>query len=195
MQFYSRRLPLLVGALTIPTLAHAHPGHESMDGLLSGLGHPLFGLDHLLAMLAVGLWGAQLGGRARWLLPLLFVGVMLAGGALAMVGVSVPAVEPGIIASVVVLGLFLLWARQVPLLVSGALVSTFALFHGVAHGTEMPLQASAMTYALGFVVATAGLHLVGLLAGGWLQRQSWSLVPRVMGALIGLVGLGLAVAG
>ncbi len=191
----TRGLLLLVGALAMPGLAHAHPGHDNMQGLLSGLGHPLFGLDHLLAMLAVGLWGAQLGGRARWLLPVLFVGVMVSGGALGMLGVSVPVVEPGIIASVVILGLFLLWARQVPLLLSGALVSVFALFHGVAHGTEMPLEVSAMTYALGFALATAGLHLAGLLAGNWLQRQSLPWVSRVTGALIGLAGLGMVMAG
>lgn len=192
MHGLSSRLMLLVGVLAIPGLAHAHPGHETMSGLVSGLGHPLFGLDHLLAMLAVGLWGAQLGGKARWLLPVLFVGVMLVGGSLAMLGLSVPAVEPGIIASVVVLGLFLLWARQVPLAVSAALVSVFALFHGVAHGAEMPLEASAMTYALGFAVATAGLHLLGLLAGAWLQQRSWPVVSRVMGAVIGAVGLSMA---
>lgn len=192
MHGLSSRLMLLVGVLAIPGLAHAHPGHENMSGLVSGLGHPLFGLDHLLAMLAVGLWGAQLGGKARWLLPVLFVGVMLAGGSLAMLGLSVPAVEPGIIASVVVLGLFLLWARQVPLAVSAALVSVFALFHGVAHGAEMPLEASAMTYALGFAVATAGLHLLGLLAGAWLQQRSWPVVSRIMGAVIGVVGLSMA---
>lgn len=192
MHGLSSRLMLLVGVLAIPGLAHAHPGHENMSGLVSGLGHPLFGLDHLLAMLAVGLWGAQLGGKARWLLPVLFVGVMLVGGSLAMLGLSVPAVEPGIIASVVVLGLFLLWARQVPLAVSAALVSVFALFHGVAHGAEMPLEASAMTYALGFAVATAGLHLLGLLAGAWLQQRSWPVVSRIMGAVIGVVGLSMA---
>ena len=192
MHGLSSRLMLLVGVLAIPGLAHAHPGHENVSGLVSGLGHPLFGLDHLLAMLAVGFWGAQLGGKARWLLPVLFVGVMLAGGSLAMLGLSVPAVEPGIIASVVVLGLFLLGARQVPLAVSAALVSVFALFHGVAHGAEMPLEASAMTYALGFAVATAGLHLLGLLAGAWLQQRSWPVVSRVMGAVIGAVGLSMA---
>ena len=157
MHGLSSRLMLLVGVLAIPGLAHAHPGHENMSGLVSGLGHPLFGLDHL-----------------------------------AMLGLSVPAVEPGIIASVVVLGLFLLWARQVPLAVSAALVSVFALFHGVAHGAEMPLEASAMTYALGFAVATAGLHMLGLLAGAWLQQRSWPVVSRVMGAVIGVVGLSMA---
>ncbi|WP_394244307.1 HupE/UreJ family protein [Halopseudomonas laoshanensis] len=191
MQGFSSRLMVLVGVLAIPGLAHAHPGHENVSGLLSGLGHPLFGLDHLLAMVAVGLWGAQLGGKARWLLPALFVGVMLIGGGLAMAGLSVPAVEPGIVASVVVLGLFLLWARQVPLVVSAALVSIFALFHGVAHGAEMPLAASALTYALGFAVATAGLHLAGLLAGGWLQQRSLPVVSRIMGAAIGAIGLSM----
>lgn len=192
MQGFSSRLGVLVGVLAAPGLAHAHPGHDNVSGLISGLGHPLFGLDHLLAMLAVGLWGAQLGGRARWLLPVLFVGVMLLGGTLAMLGLSVPAVEPGIVASVVVLGLFLLWARQVPLVISAVLVSVFALFHGVAHGAEMPLEASALTYALGFAVATAALHLIGLLGGRWLQQRSWPLVSRVMGAVIGVVGLSMA---
>lgn len=192
MQGFSSRLMLLVGVFATPGLAHAHAGHEAINGLLSGLAHPLLGLDHLLAMLAVGLWGAQLGGRARWLLPALFVAVMLGGGALAMLGLAVPAVELGIVASVVMLGVLLLWARQLPMAVSSVLVSLFALLHGVAHGAEMPLETSAMTYALGFALATASLHMIGLLGGGWLQKRSWLAVMRVIGAGIGVVGFAIA---
>lgn len=180
---------LLAGLLLIPGLAHAHPGHENMTGLLSGLAHPVFGPDHLLAMLAVGLWGAQLGGQARWVLPVVFVSIMLAGGGLGMLGLQLPALEPGIMASVLVLGLLLLWSRQLPLLPSAALVGLFALFHGVAHGAEMPLEASAATYALGFALATAGLHLMGWLVGHGLQRQSWSVVTRMIGGLLAAAGL------
>lgn len=191
MPVFSLRCVLLLSVMAVPGLAHAHPGHHAMDGLLSGLAHPVFGLDHLLAMLAVGLWGAQLGERARWLLPVLFVGVMLIGGVLGMLGVSVPLVEPGIIASVVVLGLFLLWARQVPLLLCGALVSLFALFHGLAHGAEMPVQVSALSYASGFALATAGLHLAGLALALWVQGCNRAHSLRFAGALLGLAGLGL----
>lgn len=184
---------LIAAGLALPGLALAHPGHEHASGLLSGLVHPLFGLDHLLAMLAVGLWGAQLGGRARWALPVLFVGVMLLGGCLGLAGLALPGVEHGIVASVVVLGLALLWARQIPLAYSSLLVAAFALFHGHAHGTEMPGEASAGLYALGFAVATAALHLAGLRIGLWLKGRDGMLVSRVVGAGIGLVGLGMAV--
>ncbi len=187
---FPRKLLPMAGLL-IPGLAHAHPGHMDMSGLASGLAHPLFGLDHLLAMLAVGLWGAQLGGSARWTLPLLFVVVMLAGGGLGMMGLGLPGVEQGIVASVVVLGLLLLAARRVPLAYSGILVGAFALFHGHAHGTEMPIHSSAALYALGFAAATAALHAAGLLMGSWLQQRDWPLVSRVAGAAIGLSGLGM----
>ena len=186
------RMLVPAACLLLPGLAQAHPGHVEMSGLASGLAHPLFGLDHLLAMLAVGLWGAQLGGSARWALPVLFVAVMLAGGGLGMAGLGLPAVEHGIVASVVVLGLLLLAARRVPLAYSGVLVGAFALFHGHAHGTEMPVHSSAALYALGFAAATAALHVAGLLMGGWLQRRDWPLATRVAGAAIGLTGLGMA---
>lgn len=186
------RILLPAACILVPGLAQAHPGHTEMSGLASGLAHPLFGLDHLLAMLAVGLWGAQLGGSARWTLPLLFVAAMLAGGGLGMMGLGLPGVEQGIVASVVVLGLLLLAARRVPLAYSGVLVGAFALFHGHAHGTEMPVHSSAALYALGFAAATAALHAAGLCLGSWLQRRDWPLVARVAGAVIGLTGLGMA---
>lgn len=191
------RTQLLVAAaaLALPGLALAHPGHEHASGLLSGLAHPLFGLDHLLAMLAVGLWGAQLGGRARWALPVMFVGVMLLAGGLGLAGLPLPGVEHGIVASVVVLGLALLWAGKLPLAPSAALVGAFAVFHGHAHGTEMPAEASALLYALGFAIATAALHIGGLLLGSWLQRRDALLVSRIAGAIIGLTGVGMVVAG
>lgn len=186
---------LLCASLGLPAMAHAHPGHMIMEGWLAGLTHPLFGLDHLLAMLAVGLWGAQLGGRARWLLPVLFVVVMLVGGALGIAGMALPAVESGIVTSVLVLGLMLLWARQLPLMASASLVAVFALFHGHAHGTEMPLDAAAGTYAAGFALATAGLHLFGLGLGQWLRQINAAVLSRTFGALIGLAGVGMVLAG
>lgn len=190
----TRKTLLVAAGVALPGLALAHPGHEHASGLLSGLAHPLLGLDHLLAMLAVGLWGAQLGGRARWALPVLFLGIMAAGGGMGLAGLALPGGEQGIVASVVVLGLALLWARQIPLAYSGLLVAAFALFHGHAHGTEMPAESSAGLYALGFVLATAALHLSGLRFGLWLQRRDGMLVSRVVGAAIGLVGLSMAAA-
>jgi urease accessory protein len=183
---------VILGALALPSLAFAHPGHEHASGLLSGLAHPLFGFDHLLAMLAVGLWGAQLGGRARWALPVMFVAVMLLGGGLGLAGFGLPGVEQGILASVVVLGLALLWARKVSLTYSAGLVGLFALSHGHAHGVEMPVGASAALYALGFATATAALHITGVRLGAWLQRRDAMVLSRIAGAAIGLLGLGMA---
>ncbi len=149
------------GFLFAPTLAHAHPGH-AVSGLTHGFSHPLSGLDHLLAMLAVGLWAGQLGGRARWQVPAAFLGVMILGGMLGMVGVSIPALEQGILTSVLVLGVLIAAAVRLPAEGSVAIVSAFALFHGIAHGGEMPGGVSGLGYAGGFALATALLHLVGL---------------------------------
>lgn len=145
--------------------ASAHTGHHAVAGFVSGLSHPLSGLDHLLAMVAIGLWAAQQGGRALWAVPAAFVGTMVLGGALALAGLALPHVETGIAASVLVLGLLVATRRQWGVAIGMAIAAAFALFHGYAHGLEMPQATSPALYALGFVLATAFLHGVGIAAG------------------------------
>ena len=162
---------LLAFALAGPALAHT--GHAEGGGFAHGFLHPLAGIDHLLAMVAVGVWAARQGGRAVLALPAAFV-VMLAGGAaLGMAGVTLPGVEAAIAASVAVLGLLALVNRRVPVAAAMALVGAFAVFHGHAHGAEMPEGAESLRYGLGFVAATALLHTAGIataLAGRWTLR-------------------------
>lgn len=168
---------------------HAHTsGLPHMD-LFTGVEHPFSGLDHILAMVAVGLWAAQLGGRALWSIPLTFVLTMAAGGALGFLGVPLPMVELGIASSVVVLGVLVALASQLPLAVSMTLVGLFALFHGYAHGAEMVVESSALWYGLGFMLATATLHALGIgiaLAAG---RGVPARLVRVGGAAIAASGM------
>jgi urease accessory protein len=147
------------------SVALAHPGHGDAGGLAHGFLHPLGGLDHVLAMVAVGLFAAHLGGRALWLVPATFVAVMALGGALGMAGTGLPFVETGIALSVVVLGLAVALRISVPTLAAMALVGFFAIFHGYAHGAEMPVDASGASYAAGFLAATALLHGAGIALG------------------------------
>jgi len=165
MRTRSRLLRTLSWLLVTAPLAQAHPGHEG-DGLVwdfsGGFAHPLSGWDHLLAMIAVGLWAAQLGGRARWLVPSAFVGVMALGAAVGHAGLMLPGVEQGIAASVLVLGLLIATAVRLPVAAGMTLVGIFAVFHGIAHGAEMPATAGGLSYGAGFVVATALLHAVGV---------------------------------
>ena len=153
-----------------PAIALAHTGHGDTGGLMHGFTHPITGIEHVLAMVAVGMLAAQLGGRALWLAPLGFVGVMAVAGALGMAGIELPFSEVGIALSVVVLGLAVAFRLSLPVLAAVALVGFFALFHGHVHGAEMPAAASAVRYAVGFVGATAMLHAVGVGVGllvGW----------------------------
>ena len=180
-------------ALT-PSLAFAHPGHGEAIGFAHGFWHPVGGLDHVLAMVAVGIFAANLGGRALWAVPATFVALMAAGGALGMYGVAVPFVEIGIAASVIVLGsaVALGW-KNWPLGAAMALVGFFAVFHGHAHGAEMPADASALTYAAGFMVATALLHLAGIGAGIAIGKAG-ATAPRLtqaLGAVVAVAGVGL----
>lgn len=181
------------GAL-LPGFAYAHVGAGAAGGFLHGLMHPAFGLDHVCAMVAVGLWAAQMGGRAVWLMPLTFVGVMALGGALGMVGGALPFAEQGIVLSVLTLGVLVAAAVRLPLAVSGAVVGLFALCHGHAHGMEMPGAASAPAYAAGFLLTTAALHLTGVLFGLGVQRAARQRLVPVAGAGIALCGMYLAVA-
>jgi urease accessory protein len=151
--------------------AAAHTGSHGVTGFVSGLTHPLSGLDHLLAMIAIGLWAAQQGGRALWAVPAAFLGAMLAGGGLALAGLSLPHVETGIAVSVLVLGLLVATRRQWAVVAGIVVAAGFAVFHGHAHGLEMPQAASPALYALGFVLATAVLHGAGI-AGSLCGRRA-----------------------
>jgi urease accessory protein len=180
---------LLFVALTSAALAHTDVGTIS-GGFMSGFTHPLFGLDHVVAMIAVGLWGAFLGRPAIWVLPVVFPMVMAFGGALGVIGVPLPGIETGIAASALVLGLMVTLAIRPPLWVAALLVGVFAIFHGHAHGTELPAATNPLLFSAGFVSATGMLHLAGI-AFGELSRWSWGAVAvRVGGALIALSGLG-----
>ena len=179
---------LFAALLFAPALAHAHTGLGDTHGFTHGFEHPLFGLDHLLAMIAVGLWAAQAGGRALWAVPLTFVSVMALGGALGIAGVPVPLVEQGIATSVLLLGLLIALAVRLPLGFSIPLVGLFATFHGTAHGAEMPSDASGLAYAAGFILATAALHGVGIGLGIAIQRHTPAAVLRATGAAIAVAG-------
>ena len=183
-----------LGAICLlPGSALAHTGVGHTTGFGAGFIHPLSGADHLLAMVAVGLWAAQMGGRAAWALPGTFVSMMIAGGVLGMSGVPVPFIEPGILASVVVLGLLIAGAFKLPLVVSGTLVGIFAVFHGHAHGAEMPIAIEAVSYSAGFALATALLHAVGTLAGIGLRELNREKFTRFAGYVIALGGIYLTV--
>ena len=164
--------------------AHSLGAHGA--GFASGIAHPLAGLDHIFAMIAVGLWAAQLGGRAYWSVPLAFVGMMVLGAVVAAAGLTLPAVESGIAASVLALGLLIAFSARMAIPLSMVLVGVFALFHGHAHGTELPQAASAASYGLGMLLATIGLHATGLGAGILFQRAA--VLLRIGGAMIAAAG-------
>ena len=179
-------------ALTLflsPAVAVAHTGHDH-SGLLAGMAHPMLGLDHLLAMLAVGLWAAQQSGAARWLVPLSFVASMLMGGLLGFGGLHIPLLESGIAASVLALGLLVAVAMRLPTPVAVGLTALFALTHGVAHGLELPALTSPWGYAAGFIAATAALHASGYALVRLLPRAAAPLV-RLLGAAAAVTGAGL----
>jgi len=181
---------LLLALWLFPATASAHQETGTVWGFTSGFIHPLTGLDHIAAMVAVGLWGAFLGAPAMWVLPVVFPMVMAFGGALGVLGVPLPGVETGIALSSVILGIAVAFAVRPPLWVAALIVGSFAIFHGHAHGAEMPKAANATTYAVGFVIATGLLHLSGI-AFGLLVRWSWGKkLVRLGGAAIALVGLG-----
>lgn len=177
--------------LLLPAAALAHPGHSVTDGAFAGgLLHPLTGLDHLLAMVAVGLWAALCGGRALWALPVAFLMAMLAGFGLGAGGVALPAVEPVILASVIVLGALVALAARLPVVAAAALVALFGLAHGHAHGTEGP-AAGLVAYVAGFGLATAGLHAAGLGLGLAFAQARHATAARVMGGAAALTGVAL----
>lgn len=184
-------MPFLVASLGLiasPALAHTGQG-DAARGFLAGLLHPITGLDHLLAMLAVGMWGAQLGMPAIWVLPVAFPLVMALGGVLGIVGIPLPAVEPAIVLSVVLLGAVVAIGRKPPILVAATLVAFFAIFHGYAHGRELPEAASALAFSAGFVLATGSIHLTGIGIGFVTKLPHGDSLLRAGGAAIAMAGV------
>jgi urease accessory protein len=179
-------LGLLAALLPMTAFAHAESGQAA--GFLAGLHHPVSGLDHVLAMVAVGLWGAILGAPALWVLPVAFPVMMAMGGLLGLMGVPVPGVEIGIALSAIVLGGAVLAQLRPSLGLATAIVAIFAIFHGHAHGTELPEGASGLLYSLGFVIATGLLHGVGILIG---EANRWTAGRQAVRA----AGGGVAAAG
>ncbi len=179
----------LIGLFAVPEIASAHPGHGAGGGLGAGLAHPFSGIDHLLAMFTVGLWAATLGGQATWKIPATFVVLLAGGAALGMTGIYLPLAEPFIAASVLVLGLATAFMLRLPGAGGIALVGLFALFHGYAHGTEMPAGVSGYLFLEGMAIASVALHLAGFGVGHALKRHGWLL--RSGGALIAGTGVWL----
>lgn len=185
------------GLLTmLATPAMAHTGVGEVSGLMAGLAHPVSGLDHILAMVAVGILAVQLGGRGLWLAPASFVSMMALGGVFGGIGIGVPFVEQGIIGSVIILGAVVAWGGKMPLPAAMSLVGVFAMFHGYVHGTEMPLNAHGLEYSIGFILVTATLHALGMglsLALRAYVETSAMLVARVGGAAIAAAGVSMAI--
>jgi urease accessory protein len=194
MSRYSIRSLLTAAAVLSPSLAWAHAGHSEALGFAHGFAHPLGGLDHILAMVMVGLLAAQLGARALWLVPASFVAVMALGGVVGFSGIEMPFVETGIALSIVVLGAVVAFGITTPVAAAMGLVGFFAIFHGYAHGAEMPETMGGIAYGAGFVVATTLLHAIGLAGGLLLRRTSKtngvSLV-KCLGGAASLAGIGI----
>ncbi|WP_445679869.1 HupE/UreJ family protein [Radicibacter daui] len=178
----------------LPAAAFAHTGVGQASGFGQGFAHPITGLDHVLAMVMVGVFAWQLGGRALWLVPMVFVAVMGLGGGLGMAGIAVPYVEVGIALSVIVLGGVVALGLKAPTAVAMAVVGLFALFHGHAHGAEMPEDAAGVAYGMGFMLATALLHAAGLGLGitvGKAGERRGAAVVRAAGGIAAAAGVGL----
>ena len=185
------REPLMALALTLATAASAfaHPQQGQAQGFITGVSHPISGLDHVLAMIAVGLWGAQLGQPAIWLLPVTFPMVMAFGGFLGLVGIPLPGVEIGVALSALLLGLMVAREAKPPLAAAAALVAFFAIFHGHAHGTELPAGQSGLAYSIGFVTATGCLHGVGIAIGEVRRWPFGRTLLRTAGAAVAFAGV------
>jgi urease accessory protein len=179
---------VMLAMMTGGDIALAHTETGSGGGFLSGLAHPIFGPDHVIAMIAVGLWGVFLGAPAIWVLPIVFPLVMALGGAFGMIDVPLPAVETGIALSAVVLGLCVGLALKPPIWLAAIIVGVFAIFHGYAHGAEMPDASNAVSYALGFVIATGALHLLGIGFGSLARWPAGKAAVRAAGWVIAVIG-------
>lgn len=185
------RFPLIFASIALfaPSVAYAHTGVNHLFGFQHGVGHPIGGLDHLLAMVAVGIWAAQLGGRALWIVPLTFVFVTGIGGVIGMTGIPFLFVEQGIVLSVLLFGVLIAAAFRFSPAIGAITAGVFALFHGYAHGAEIPAIASGIAYGVGFVMTTALLHVAGIGFGLFFERKGSAQVVRFAGAGIALCGV------
>lgn len=188
--FLRRAFPIV--AIAIPATVHAHPGHGILD-VAAGLMHPVLGADHLLAMVAVGLLGAQLGGRSRWAVPAAFVGALALGAVLGAAGLAIPGMEHGIALSVLVLGAILTFALRLSLPVATGLMAICGLFHGAAHGVEMPADATGALYGAGFIVASIALHIGGVAIGTACMNASRASWLQVAGTAVAAITIGFLV--
>lgn len=179
----------LLLAFAAPAYGHSETAPGFGGGFISGFTHPLFGWDHVAAMVAVGIWGAFLRQPAIWILPIVFPMVMALGGALGVLGVPVPMIEAGIAASSIIVGLAILAAWRAPLWLAAMIVGLFAVFHGHAHGTELPHAANPIAYAIGFVLSTGLLHLVGIGFGLLVDRPGGRMALRGAGGVIAALGV------
>jgi urease accessory protein len=186
-----RLVPTIALLMLAVSPAIAHVGQDSTASFTAGLGHPLGGLDHVAVMVTVGLWAGLIGGRALWIWPAVFVGAMLIGGALGMADVPVPFVQPGILVSVVALGVFVALAVELPTAVGGAIIAVFALFHGHTHGSEVAETMNGVEYMAGFALATAALHLAGIAFAQIMTHFTLRPAIRVAGGFCVLFGVGL----
>jgi len=185
---------LVALAVLVPTAAFAHPGHGPEIGLIAGFLHPMSGIDHILCMVAVGVFAAVLGGRALWLVPLSFVGMMAVGFLLGANGVTLPFVELAIGLSSVVIGAVAAWGKPMPISAAMALVGAFAIFHGHAHGAEMPANAGGLQFALGFMTATALLHVAGIAGAVGVAKLAGRYgrpLARIAGVAFAVGGIGV----
>ena len=183
-----RLIVLSVALLMLSQAASAHEASGIAGGFESGFMHPILGWDHVAAMVAVGLWGAVLGQPAIWVLPVTFPLVMAIGGALGVAGVPIPGVEIGIALSALILGVMVVSAARPPLWLAAVVVAGFAIFHGHAHGTELPHAVSPLAYSIGFVLSTGMLHMCGIAFGLLTRWRSGTLLVRAGGAVIALAG-------
>ena len=189
MASHKRFLWIIILSLIVPASVLAHTGEGVTGGLMSGFMHPVAGLDHVTAMVAVGILGAFLGKPAIWVLPVVFPLVMAFGGVLGLIGVPIPFIEAGIAASSIVLGLMILFALKPPLWIAAVIVAAFSIFHGHAHGTEMPYLAKPLLYACGFVTGTGIIHIAGVMVGMTAKQfKNGTQILRYLGA--GIAGIG-----
>ncbi|KZX59149.1 Ni/Fe hydrogenase [Halioglobus sp. HI00S01] len=184
-----RYFALLASLILLSQTAMAHEASGVAGGFSSGFMHPILGWDHVAAMVAVGLWGAVLGQPALWVLPVTFPLVMAFGGALGVAGIPLPGVEVGIALSALVLGVMVLTAARPPLWLAAVIVAAFAIFHGHAHGTELPHAVSPLAYSIGFVLSTGMLHMCGIAFGLLTRFKAGTVAVRAGGGLVGLAGV------